>query len=93
MIAIITYSGMGLMYGTEIAERSFPSFEEPQTTGIFGTLGGVGAALQTAWGAIVFIWNFVTFNVPGAEWWVRAPLSVIFGGSITWSIATLARGN
>ena len=93
VIAIITYSGMGLMYGSEIAERSFPSFEEPESSGFFGAIEGAGAAIQQVWGVVVFVFNFITFNVPGAEWWVRAPLTVIFGGSLTWSIATLIRGN
>lgn len=93
VVIMFTMGGMGLIYGQEIAERSFPSFEEPESTGFFAAIGSVGAALQTAWGALVFVFNFITFNIPGAEWWVRAPLTLIFGGSLTWSIATLVRGN
>ena len=93
VIAMFTYGGMGLMYGQEIAERSYPSFEEPASGGFFGALDGLTAAVQATWGMVVFIFNFVTFNIPGAEWWIRAPMTVIFGGSLVWSIATLIRGN
>lgn len=85
--------GEGLLFGAEIAERSFPAFEEPSSSGLLGAVEGAVSVLQAVWGAVVFFFNMITFNIPGAEFWVRAPMTVIFGGALFWSISSLARGN
>lgn len=91
-IVMITITFEGLLFGSEIAARSFPSFDQPTSGGFFGALDAILAVLQAVWGAIVFFFNLLTFNIPGAPWWIRIPIGSILGGGFVWSIAALIRG-
>ena len=44
-------------------------------------------------GAISFLVRGLLFYIPGAPWYVQAPISIIFGGTITLSIVSILRGN
>lgn len=92
-IIILVLTGEALIFGEEIAARSFPTFEQPQSSGILGALDALLAVIQGVWGAIVFFFNLVTFNVPDAPFWVRIPAGAILGGGLVWSISQLFRGN
>lgn len=92
-IIILTLTFEGLLFGSEIADRSFPSYEEPQSGGFWGALDAVVAVVQVIWGAVVFFFNLITFNVPGAPWYIRVPIGAMLGGGLVWSLATLIRGN
>lgn len=83
----------GVFYGEEIAEESFPEYEQPNTEGFWGAVEALTAVVNTVWGAVVFLFNLITFNIPGSPWWSRVVVSTYFGGTIFWSIATLIRGN
>lgn len=83
----------GVLFGSEIAEESFPEFEEPSSGGFFGALEALLAVVQAVWGVVVFVFNLVTFNVPGAPWFIRVPIATYFGGTIVWSLASLIRGS
>lgn len=48
---------------------------------------------KVIFGTIVFIVNLISFNIPGAPWYVRAVIGTGFGGTLLWSMATLMRGN
>lgn len=91
-IIVLTLTFEGVLFAEEIAERSFPSFEEPTSGGFFGLLDALLAVVQTVWGVVVFFFNLITFNVPGAPGWVRVPVSAMLGGGLVWSIAVLVRG-
>lgn len=91
-IVLITLTFEGLLFGSEIAERGLPSFERPNTGGFFGALDALLAIVSGVWGAILFFLNLVTFNVPGAPWWIRLPVGGLLGGGLIWSIAVLFRG-
>lgn len=92
-VIVLTLVFEGLLFGEELAEASFPSFEQPEGGGFFDVLDAVLAIVQAIWGTVVFVFNLVSFNVPGAPWFVRAPIGFILGGGLVWSIATLVRGN
>lgn len=94
VLAIVTISLVfqGLLFGQEIAERSFPTFEKPEE-GAWGALEAAGNVLLSLWGVVVFLYNLVSFNVPGAPWYARVIVGGITGSAVIWSIATLVRGN
>lgn len=92
-VIILTISFQALLFGDELAERSFPSFEEPEETGgFFGAFDVIAAILKTIWGVVVFFTNLLTFNVPGAPTFIRVIVGSIMGGGLIWSIATLIKG-
>lgn len=91
-IVLLTVTFEGMIFGQELAERSFPTYEEPQSSGFFGVLDALLAIVKVIWGAVVFFFNLITFNVPGAPWWVRLPVGGLIGGGFVWSVATLIRG-
>lgn len=45
------------------------------------------------YGAGVFFWNVVSFNVGGAPWFVRLVVGSIFGGTVLWALVGVFRGN
>lgn len=94
ILAIITIvlTFEGLLFGEELAQYSFPEFNEPESGGFFGILDALLAIVQAVWGAVVFFLNLLTFNVPGAPWYVRLPIGAILSGGLIWSIAVLIRG-
>ncbi len=90
VLAIIALTLMfeALLFGDELAEQALPEFEQPD--GILDALIGI---VESVWGMVVFLANLLTFNIPGAPFWVRIPLATITGGALVWAIATLIRGN
>lgn len=52
----------------------------------------VGNFFRVIIGVGALFLNFVTFNVPGAPWFIRVPVGFFFGGSMVWAIAGLVRG-
>lgn len=49
--------------------------------------------VQKVWGVIVLLFNAMVFNVPGAPVYIQGPVAIMIIGSLSWSIATLIRGN
>lgn len=94
LVMVVVLVFQAVLFGAEYAEASFPEFDEPDTGGGFfgGALDILGAIINTIWGVVVFVFNLVTFNVPDAPFWIRAPIATYFGGTIIWSIASLVRG-
>lgn len=92
MTVIVTLTFTGLAFGEEIAQDSFPEFEEPEGGGFWGVLDALTAIVQAIWGAVVFFFNLITFNIPGAPWWIRVPVGTALTGSLGWSLASLIRG-
>lgn len=84
---------MGLLYGSELAQDAFPTFEQPSSGGWIGALDALLAVVQGVWGVIVWLGRAITFDVPGAPWYIRLAVGTYFGGAIVWAIATLFRGN
>lgn len=91
-VILLTLTFEGLLFGEQIAERSFDGFSEPRSGGLLGGLDAILAVVQGVWGVVVFFANLITFNVPGAPWYVRLPVAGILGGGLVWSIAVLFRG-
>ena len=91
-VIMITLTFEGLLFGSELAERSFPSFDQPISGGFWGVLDAIIAVVQVIWGVVVFIFNLVTINVPGAPWWIRLPVAGVLGGGLIWAISELIRG-
>ena len=91
VLALLAF--MGLLFGEEIGEEGFPSYERPDSGGLLGVVEAVGGVLQMIWDVIVFFFNLVTVNIPGTPWFIRLIVGSIIGGTLTWSIATLIRGN
>lgn len=91
IVLVLTFEG--LLFGAEVAEMSYPTFEEPQSGGFFGALEALLAVVQAIWGTIVFIFNLLSFNIPGVPWYVQVPVASILFGGLIWSIAELVRGN
>lgn len=62
-------------------------------TGGFGGLDILGDIINAIIGVVVLIFNALTFNVEGAPFWISIPVAIIIIGSLSWSAATLIRGN
>lgn len=104
-LAMGTLVFTSILYGNALADESFPN-ATVVNFGQCGNEGGFGALFCPLWnvflyivnifkiifGAIAFVFNLVTLNVPGAPWYIRAMYFTFFGGTITWSIASLLRG-
>lgn len=100
VVILATLSFEGLVFGGELAEQSFPKFEQPNEGDCSGFLDGVacffGWIVEVAkliFGTVVFLFNLVTFNVPGTPLFIKVVLSGGIIGSIVWCVATLIRGN
>ena len=91
-VIIMTLTFEGLLFGEQIAERSFPTLDEPTTTGFWGALDALIAVVRAIWGAVVFFFNLLTFNVPGAPWWIRLPVGSVLGGGLLYSVTVIVRG-
>ena len=81
----------GLLFGAEIAERTFPQFNQPQGGGFWSNLDSIVALVEAVWGAVLFFLNLISFNVPGAPFWIRLPIGGLLGGGLVWSIANLIK--
>lgn len=104
LVVVATLGFEGLLFGSQIADQSFPqllpmAFSSCTGSGL-GLIGcWIGSALAfvanvflTIFGAAVFLFNLISFNVPGAPWFVRALVGTGIGGALIWSIASLFRG-
>jgi len=92
VIVLFTLTLEGLMFGQEIAEKSFPTFEEPSSTGFFAALEVGLAVIKAIWGGILFFLNLITFGLPDVPWWVRVPVGGSMSGATIWAIIQLIRG-
>jgi len=85
MVTVLVFQAV--LFGAEYAEAAFPEFEQPE-----GVLDIIQQVLSAIWGVVEFVFSLVTFNVPGAPFWIRVPIATYFGGTIVWSVASLVRG-
>lgn len=106
LVVALTLVFEGLLFGSSIANTSFPAASSVDF-GSCGNVGGldlIGCVISNAFnavvnvfkviiGAVVFFFNLVSFNVPGAPWFVRMVVGCAIGGSIIWAIAGMFRGN
>lgn len=53
----------------------------------------VGNVFLVIGGVVLFLFNLVSFNVPGAPLFVRFVVGTAIGGTLIWSIAALFRGD
>jgi hypothetical protein len=81
-----------LITGTEADAMGLD--EDPAVdTGGFGGVNILGDIINAIISVVVLIFNALTFNVEGAPFWVQTPVAIIIIGSLSWSAATLIRGN
>lgn len=103
-VVFLTLAFEGLVFGGELASQSFPQPIDSGTacsgTGldliancVFAFFEGVLNVFRVIFGVVAFIWNLITFNVPGAPDYVRYPVGGIIVVGLVWSIAGLIRGN
>lgn len=100
LIIVGTLVFQGMLFGSELAEKSFPTLEKPEAGDCEGLIDGFVCGVnyvvdffRVLFGVIAFFFNLITFNVPGAPWFVRAFLGAAMGCAILWSVVTLFRGN
>lgn len=102
----LTMTLVGLMFGVNIAESSYPDFRAVNFGACSGNaldligcwLANVGALVYNFFafiiGTVAFMFNIMTFNIPGAPAWVRAMMTLLLGGPLLWLIGTkLFRGS
>lgn len=102
-VIVCTLVFEGLVFGDTLAEKSFPEFEEVEETcaeggdgffaGIECFVAKVVFFLRVIGGVVAFFFNLITFNVPGAPWFIRAVIGTFMTAGIGWSVATFFRGN
>ena len=105
-IVFLTLAFEGLVFGGEIASQSFPKPEEaPASCGegddalsriancITSVVYGIVNTAKVIFGVVAFLFNLITFNVPGAPAYIRFPVGGIIVVGIVWSVAGLIRGN
>jgi len=63
------------------------------STSGFGGVDIIGDIIDAIISVVLLIFNALTFNVDGAPFWVQIPVAIAIIGSLTWSAATLIRGN
>lgn len=105
IIAIITATLIfqALIFGEEYADKSFPEYEEITAactdnddsffSGFACVVQQIGYFFRVVGGVVLFLLNLVSFNVPGAPWFIRVIVGGLMGTGIFWSAATLFRGN
>jgi len=106
IIIVATLAFESLMFGNELAGSAFPPLA-PVNFGACGGTGNaftdiacvlyqtflvIGNVVLVFFGIVMFLWNLVSFNVPGTPWFVRLVIGSSFGGSILLIIAGLFRG-
>ena len=117
-IVFLTLAFEGLVFGTDLAEQSFPEFQpveyddcvfEPgggipilsdvgEATGYIGcilanTFTVLVNVVLAVFGTIAFLFNLLTFNVPGAPDYIRFPVGGIIVATILISSVMIFRGN
>lgn len=90
LIAILTFES--LLFGVEIAERTAPVFAEPDSGGFWSFLDPIISLIQGIFTMVVFMFNLITFNVPGADAWARFLVGGIQVSALGYGIAGLIRG-
>ena len=70
-----------------------PATPQPTSGGLFGWVDTLGQIITAVWNVVLLIVGALIFNVPGAPAYVQVPVAVGIIGSLSWSIATLIRGN
>ena len=104
LIATVGLIFMSALLGSALADESFPTLSTTNADCGGGGLDKIACEIgngfnyvvnffKLIFGAIAFFINAVTFNVPGAPWYARIPISIILGGSIFVSILGFIRGN
>jgi hypothetical protein len=88
ILAIGTMIFIALLAGGEIQGQETPQAGSPPE-GIWDT---VGQLLVKIWGTVIFMFSVLSFNVPGAPWYVRVLISTIIVSPILWAVASLIRG-
>lgn len=107
LIATLVLIFEGVIFGSQLAENSIitsvPSQVCNQGSGFGSEIGWIACNTANFFifilniflvigSVIAFFFNAVTFNVPGAPWYIRIFVSVIFVGGMGWAIASLVRG-
>lgn len=104
-IVLLTLAFEGLLFGNQLAGASFPASSTVDFGGCSGSgLDYIGCVIgntfsfiinvfKIIFGVVAFFFNLVSFNVPGAPWFVRLFLGGVMGGALLWSIAGLFRGD
>lgn len=97
-IAVSTLAFEAILFSDSLTEMGLPVFEQP-TVSCDGIINCTIATVQFAvsivkavWGTIVLLINLLSFNVPGAPWYIRLIIGSAVGGGMAWSIARLIRG-
>lgn len=86
-IAVVVTLFQGLLYGSELDETDNVDFDQP--TGILDIIATIFASI---WAFIVTLFNFFTFNVPGAPWYVRVLVSGMYVAAFSLTIVAILRG-
>lgn len=105
LVIALTLGFEGLLLGSSIVSESFPAASTVDfgSCSNAGGLDKIACVIENAWnfvvnvvkvifGVVALIFNLVSFNVPGAPWFVRLPIGACFGFGLLWSIASLFRG-
>lgn len=90
LIVVLTFEG--LLFGAEIAERTFPTISAPEGGGFWSSLSGVVAVVQGAIALVVFMFNLITFGIPGVPDFIRVMIGGIQGVALVYSAFVLFRG-
>lgn len=105
IIVLLTLTFEGLYYGSDLATQSYPAPSNIQTGSCGGggldriacVIGGVFEfivnVVKIIFGTVAFVFNLITFNVPGAPLFVRIPIGGMITLAILWSVASLVRGS
>lgn len=101
VLAIVTLTLVfeALLFGGAIAHETFKAPEEPPAidcTGFFDgaacTINAVLGFFRSMWGVLAFFFALLTFDVPGAPWFIRLLVGTFVTGATIWSVASLIRG-
>lgn len=97
-VIMATFAFEGLVFGEELAEESFGEIEE-STPGAcsdnnFGCIiDFISDLFSSIVGAVAFLFNLLTFNIPDAPWWIRLVLVGVVDGGAVLLIVSILRGN
>lgn len=108
LIAAGVLAFQAVVYADEYATQSIiTSVDTPECVGDFSGIVGATALIAcriqqgflfivnvflVIFSVVRFMFNAITFNVPGAPFYVRAMFATFFIGSLGWSIAGMFRG-
>lgn len=100
-ICVPTFVFQALLVGAVQGEPEFPTFSTSTVVcsgdgfvdGIKCPFYWVMDLFRVLFAAAGWFFGLLTFNVPGAPWFIRVVVSSLIGGPTVWAIATLIRGN